>query len=101
MLLTHLKPFLPSVNPKCYFRIRELGDMGKGKCYRCSTIFDTYCYRSGGVFFAVGNEFCIRYLVPATSLIICKDDSDFVIVVVDPLTVRLCVGYSADQRQDE
>ena len=75
--------------------------MGKGKCYRCSTIFDTCCYRSSGVFFAVGNEFYIRYLVSATGLIICKDDRDFVIVVVEPLTVRLCVGYSADQRQDE
>lgn len=101
MLPAHLKFGLLSVNPKNYFRIRELGDMGKSKCYRCSTIFDTCCYRSGGVFFAVGNEFYIRYLVPAVSLIICKDDSDFVIVVVDPLTVRLCVGYSADQRQDE
>ena len=76
-----------------------MGDMGKGKCYRCSTIFDSCCYRSGGVFFAVGNKFYIRYLVSATGLIICKDDSDFVIVVVEPLTVRLCVVASPDPKR--
>lgn len=101
ILLTYFKRCILPINPKCYFRIRELGDVGKDKCYRYSTIFGACCYKCGGVFLAIGNEFYIRYLVPAIGLIICKDDCDFVIVVVEPLTVRLCAGYSADQRQDE
>lgn len=75
--------------------------MGKDKYYRRRTIFDGCSYRSGRVFFPVGNEFYIRNLVLATGFIISKDDSDFVVVVVESLTVRLCVCYSANKRKNE
>ena len=38
MLLAHLKFGLLSVNPKCNFRIIELGDVGEDECYSGNTI---------------------------------------------------------------
>ena len=93
-LLTYIEFGFLSINSECHFGIWELGDMRKDEYYSSYTIL--YCYFSWcrRIFFSIPwwNEFHIRNRVSVSSLIIRKNDSYFAIVVIETLTVRLCIS---------
>ena len=75
--------------------------MRKCKCHSCDTILHVGLYGGGSVFFAEGNEFCVRYRVGFVCIFIGENYRYLVIVIVEALTLRLCVGCKANGDADK